>query len=113
ARRVPLDRRDGHAEIRDGVAFAPRGEVGEEAAIDLRGEGSGVGADFLEGDRVDASGEVEYFAEPSAEAEERHSGALEASGPEFVGAARDRARAGAERPSGAGAEVEREDRPGF
>jgi hypothetical protein len=64
---MALDGGHGHAEIGRGLALAPRGEMGEKVAIDLRGKSASVGADFLEHhgvERASVIGCEPAFADP-------------------------------------------------
>ena len=83
--------------------------MGQEAAVEVRGVGPGVGADFLEGDAGKAAGEAGHLRQPAAEAEVAHPAALEAARLEGDGARGDAAVLAAQRPAGGGAEVEGQD----
>ena len=92
------------------VLLAPGGQRGEQTAIDVRRISAGVAAHFLEVDGAQAADVGHQLVEPTAEAQVAHSAAVVAARPERHRAAGDRAVAGAQRPAGGGAEIEREDR---
>jgi hypothetical protein len=89
--------------------FAPRGEFGEKAAVDVRRCRARVGADFLE-----VHGERSFrrldLGEPPTEAQERHAAAFEATSLERHGTADDRPTDAFESPPSRGAEIERKQR---
>ena len=66
-----LDGGHWHAEIGRGLALAPRGEMGKETAIDLRGKSASVGADFLEHDGVERASIAVEIGEEFLEVQNR------------------------------------------
>ena len=53
AGRMPLDRADRGALVRNAAELGPRGQGGHQPAVDVRGVGAGVPADLLVPDRGD------------------------------------------------------------
>ena len=107
---MALDRGHRHAEIGCRLALAPCGEMGEEAAIDLRGKSASVGSDFLEHDGVERASIAVEIGEEFLETQERHARAFEAAGTEFGDARGNPARTRQHGPSGSGSKIKREDR---
>src|SRR5690625_5195395 len=105
---VTLDRADGNAGIGHAPQFRPSGQRGHEPAIDMRRIGSGVATHLLEPNRGDRSRQAVDLGEPVGEAQVAHAAAVITAGPEARSSAGDQPFGRAQRPAGAGAEIQRE-----
>jgi len=105
---VTLDRADRNAGIGHAAQFRPSGQRGHEPAIDMGRVGSGVPTHLLEPDGGDRSRQAVDLGEPVREAQIAHAATVIAAGPEARGPAGDQPFGRAQRPTGAGAEIQRE-----